>query len=659
MSQPRVLRSGSYSSDLRLVPISADKLKNPGKKHAVGLGWVLLLAVLLAAYSNHFQNSFHFDDAHTIENNAAIRELRNIPLFFHNATTFSSLPSNQSYRPLVSTLLAIDYQLAGGLDPFCFHLSIFALFVALISLLGFVIHDLLEINMTSPRNGWLALAAAGWYGLHPANADTVNYVIASAEVISTLGVVASFVVYLSFPRLRPYYLYTLPAAIAILAKPPAAIFAVLFAIFRLLFPDDTIKTRVNRSGVLAWLTEVLPPFLICGATLSFVQHMTPHTWVAGATSAHDYLITQPYVALLYLKTFFWPSGLSADYDLAPFTTTDDARFWLGFVFATMITAASIVGCIFKKTRLIAFGLLWFLVSLLPTSLYPLAEVMNDHRTFLPFIGLVIAIAGLASLLINREVQYRIAAKIGAVCAILLFLSANGYATWERNKVWKSEESLWHDVATTSPGNSSGLMNYGVALMEKGDPTAALDYFHRALAITPEYPVLLINLAIAEATTNQLPQAEQHFQEALGLAPSIPDSYTYYARWLLSQGRISEARALLHRALELGPTDLTAKELLAQAESRAKEATAESYLALGFRYYFEERYTESITASRSAIALRPGYAEAWNNIGAVYNRVGQYDQGIAACKEALRLRPGFERAQNNLLYARQMLRESGK
>jgi hypothetical protein len=71
------------------------------------------LLALVAAYANHFHNRFRFNDAHTIENNAAIRELRNIPLVFRDATTFSSLPSNQSYRPLVSTLLAIDYRLGG------------------------------------------------------------------------------------------------------------------------------------------------------------------------------------------------------------------------------------------------------------------------------------------------------------------------------------------------------------------------------------------------------------------------------------------------------------------------------------------------------------------------------------------------------------------
>src|SRR5205807_9854581 len=105
-----------------------------------------------------------------------------------------------SYRPLVSSLLAIDYKLAGGLHPFWFHLSIFALFVALTLLLAFFVYRLTD-------NLWVALGAAALYGLHPANADTVNYIIASSEVISTLGVIASFAVYFAFPQLRRYYLY--------------------------------------------------------------------------------------------------------------------------------------------------------------------------------------------------------------------------------------------------------------------------------------------------------------------------------------------------------------------------------------------------------------------------------------------------------------------
>jgi len=631
-------------------------------KVPAALAVVLLVVAITAAYANHFHNSFHFDDAHTIENNASIHQLQNIPLFFRDATTFSSLPSNQSYRPLVSTLLAIDYRL-GGLQPIWFHISILALFVALTLLLGFVIYRLVETIAPSPRNLWIALVAAAWYGLHPANADTVNYIIASSEVISTLGVIASFAVYLAFPRLRRYHFYVLPAAIAILAKPPAAIFAVLFAIYRLLFPAETTTRCTRARRAVAYFADVTPAFLICSVVLLFVQHMTPRNWIAGAANAHNYLITQPYVALLYCKTFFWPSALSADYDLNAFTTTDDLRFWAGFGFVALFIATAIAAAAFKKTRVIGFGLLWFLTALLSTSLLPLAEVMNDHRTFFPYIGLVMAMAGAASLLVNRQVTYSAPAKIAATCAVALFLCANGYATFQRNKVWKTEESLWYDVVRKSPRNPRGLMNYGNTLMAKADYNGALGYFRRAQVLAPQYAVLLINLAIAEDATNQSRAAEQDFKEALRLAPLSPDSYTYYARYLLSHSRPQEAHAFLRSALELSPSDVNARQLLEQADSQAGNQpatqTAESYLDLSLQRYREERYVEAIAACRTALELRPNYAEAWNNIGAAYNKLGRYEEAAAACEQALRYKPDFELARNNLQYARQMVKTSPK
>src|ERR1700757_1241061 len=107
------------------------------------------------------------------------------------------------------------------------------------------------------------------------------------------------------------------------------------------------------------------------------------------------------------------------------------------------------------------------------------------------------------------------------------------------------------------------MNYGNTLMAKSDFDGAIGYFHRALALAPQYSVLLINLAIAENATKQSAAAEQHFKDALRLAPTSPDSYTYYARYLLSHSRAEEARAFLRSALELSPTDLTARGLRAQ------------------------------------------------------------------------------------------------
>jgi tetratricopeptide (TPR) repeat protein len=305
------------------------------------------------------------------------------------------------------------------------------------------------------------------------------------------------------------------------------------------------------------------------------------------------------------------------------------------------------------------------MALLPTSLWPLAEVMNSHRTFFPYAGLIIAVAGLAALLPRLRSYRGFRVKAVAIGGIAMFLCANGYATYQRNKAWKNEESLWLDVTIKSPDNGRGLMNYGNTLMAKGDFKQALDYFHRARRLTPLYSVLFINIAVAEGAIDQPVKAEQDFKQALRLAPGDPNSYSYYARWLLSRSRVGEAVGLLRKALELSPGDLFALGLMHSAKARLTTgpgaplpgavASPETYLNLSLRYYNENRYREAITAAEQALKLRPGYAAAYNNICAAYNQLGQYEKAVAAGEQALCYQSDFPLASNNLQYARQRIR----
>ena len=604
----------------------------------------------MAAYSNHFHNSFHFDDSHTIVDNAAIRDLGNLPRFFTDATTFSALPSNQSYRPLVSTSLAIDYALAGGLDPYWFQLSVFSYFLVEVVLLALVIKGLLDASRPHPFNAHLAVAAAGLYALHPANSDTVNYVIAQSEIISTLAVLASLA-WAQRCRIRSDALIGLPAAIGILAKPPAAMFAPLLAIYAWMFPSAGPLSKVRR------VVQVVSSFILCGAATVFVSRMTPRQWNAGASNSFGYLITQPYVALLYFKTFLWPTGLSADYDLEPFVTYADARVWMGFLFAGIAVAGTVWCCIRPKLRVIGFGLAWFILALLPTSLLPLAEVMNDHRTFFPYAGLVLALAGGAQLLIAGGRKVGRAAILAACCIASICYLAAAAATYERNRDWKDEESLWHDVTIKSPRNGRGLMNYGNTQMAKGNFTVALDNFHRALALMPRYPILYINIAIAENATGHPEVAEQGFRRALAMAPQVPDAYKFYARYLIEHHRDEEAVDLLKHALAISPGDVTARAYLAIAlkvASGPDSATADVYLNQSLQLYRQHDYRGAILAAEKAISLRPNDAEAWNNMGAAYNSLGQYATAVAALTEALRLKPDLVIARNNLAFAEKMM-----
>ena len=611
---------------------------------------VIFATLLLLAYSNHFHNSFHFDDSHTIVDNAAIRDLRNIPRFFTDAATFSALPSNQSYRPLVSTTLAIDYALAGGLNPFWFQLSDFLSFIAEVILLALVTNALLDAHLPLRSNAQLSLAAAALYALHPANADTVNYIIARSDVLSTLAVLASFAwAQRSWGR-SSGALAALPAAIGVLAKPPAAIFAPLFGLYACMFPVAGASPRKR-------IARVILAFVLCGAATAFVSRMTPKGWVAGANDSAAYLRAQPYVGLLYFKDFLWPSGLSADYDLQPFVSASGVRFWAGIVFTLLLAVATVWSCARPRLRVIGFGLAWFILALLPTSLLPMAEVMNDHRTFFPYAGLAMALAGAAQLALAPMLRWpRIAA--GAVCGVvvLCYLGA-AFGTYERNRDWKDEESLWRDVTLKSPGNGRGLMNYGNTRMEKGDYASALDYFHRAQVLMPAYPVLLVNIAIAENATGHPAEAERHFQQALAEAPGVPDSYDFYARWLIEQQRDAEAAALLEKALAISPGDVTAREYLAglrQGRADSDAVGSDRYLNLSLSLYQRGDYAGAISAAESALRLNPASAEAWNNMGAAYNSLGHYATASVVLEEALRLKPSLAIARNNLDYARRMM-----
>ncbi|MDW8274177.1 MAG: hypothetical protein RMJ53_08120 [Chitinophagales bacterium] len=150
----------------------------------------VIAILLIMAYSNHWNNDFHFDDSHTVQNNIFIRSIKNIPLFFKDCSTFSSIPSHGSYRPVVSTTLALDYFLAqtfsgNGYQTFWYHLSTFIFFLLQLFLMYFFYAKILSTTQNNSGYRLVGLFAVGWYALNPVMAETINYVISRSDSIST------------------------------------------------------------------------------------------------------------------------------------------------------------------------------------------------------------------------------------------------------------------------------------------------------------------------------------------------------------------------------------------------------------------------------------------------------------------------------------------
>jgi len=652
-----------------------------GGNTGLRLGLAVVGLAVWAAYANHFHNDFHFDDSHTIVTNVFIERLQHIPRFFTDATLFSSAPQGRTWRPLVATSLAIDYWLGHGRNLFYFHLSTFLWFLVQLLLMFFLFRRIMDAADPHPSNAWTALLATACYGLHPANAETVNYIIQRGDVYNTLGVVASLLLFAAFPAGRKRGWYLLPAVAAYLSKAPALIFPFILLAYVWLFA--TARLSPGRQA----LRATWPAFAVTAAAAILTAKMTPATFSPGGSSASLYRLTQPWVALHYFRSFFLPTDLAADSDW-PYLDPLGGQAFAGYLFVVLLLAAVFYTARRREMRPIAFGILWFFLTLLPTSLLPLADVTNDHRMFFPFVGLALAVFWSLRLALFR-ITARLATRRwlvrAAIAALAPVLALAAVGTRQRNQAWHTEESLWKDVTIKRPGNGRGLMNYALIFLNRRQFDQALAYLQRAAALRPDYPPVEVNLAIAYGGLGRDAEAVQHFERAQVLAPNLEESYLHYGRWLKDKGKFAESQAQLETALRVNPLSFNARDLLSQvydaegkheavdkllaetvklafsddiaqrymaerARRQKQNATPESLVNLAAQYCQHGRYPDCLSAAKKALELRPDYAEAYNNLAAAYLSMKMWDEGIQAARKALALKPDYADAKSNLDWA---------
>jgi tetratricopeptide (TPR) repeat protein len=74
-----------------------------------------------------------------------------------------------------------------------------------------------------------------------------------------------------------------------------------------------------------------------------------------------------------------------------------------------------------------------------------------------------------------------------------------------------------------------------------------------------------------------------------------------------------------------------------------EATAETEYDRGVRARVVKDWDAAADAFRRALALRPDFADAWNELGYALRHSGRYADSLDAYDRALRLRPDFPEA----------------
>jgi tetratricopeptide (TPR) repeat protein len=336
----------------------------------------------------------------------------------------------------------------------------------------------------------------------------------------------------------------------------------------------------------------------------------------------EYLFTQFSVILTYLHLFIWPINQNLDYDYQLSTSFFQLKTFFSFSLLLCILAAGVL--LFKRYRLISFAIFWFFLTIsVESSIIPISQnVIFEHRTYLSGFGFFLALTS-TFFYFFKEKYLKV-----AVIVLLMIAAINTVLTYQRNKVWKNEYTLWTDCVKKSPNKARTNNNLCFALLTNEKNKEAVDYCNKAISKKPDYATAYNNRALAYDNLGQSQRAIEDYSKAINIKPDY--SLAYYNR-----GFFYHKRKLYEQAIE----DYSKAVNLQPDFSYAYNKRGSAYFALG-------NYQRAIEDYDKVIHLQPDYADTYNNRGSAYYKFGNYQRAIEDYDKAINIQPDFTEAYKN-------------
>jgi tetratricopeptide (TPR) repeat protein len=195
---------------------------------------------------------------------------------------------------------------------------------------------------------------------------------------------------------------------------------------------------------------------------------------------------------------------------------------------------------------------------------------------------------------------------------------------------------WTKALEMSPGDARALNNFGLSLARAGKRDEAIAQYRAALAAKPDYSEAHNNLALALADAGRADEAIDHFRKAVEGNPASADLYNNLGKALADRGRTAEAIQQFVAALAIRPGYADAHNNLATALVAANRLDQ----AIG-------QYRKAIGQYRKAIESDPRNANAYNNLGTALAMQGKFGEAVGDFRKALELDPTYAVAEGNL------------
>ena len=548
---------------------------------------ICFLGVII--YSNIFNAPFVFDDNSSIVYDPTIKNLKN------------ALVAISDNRYLVHLSFSVNYAVA-GLIPFGYHVTNVLIHTANAAL----IYYLITLTFKTPAlagtrlsSGIIAMATAFIFLAHPIQTQAVTYIAQRFTSMATFFYLLSIIFYVkarldfietenfsSRKHLGYYFLSVFSAVCAMKTKEIAFTLPFAILLYEMYFFDNRRKIKQRILYIIPlFLTLLIIPLSMLDMTASksvdeIAENFDNITKDARVTfTRSEYLYTQFRVITTYLRLLVLPVRQHLDYDYSVSRTFFSGDVIVSFAFLVLLFASALL--LFKKYRLISFGIVWFFLTLtVESSIIPIRDVIVEHRVYLPSMGFFLALTAFFDQIISVQ-----KVKITAIAVLVLILSV---FTYQRNTAWASEESLWMDVIAKAPNNAKAYASLGTVYKKRGEYDKAIELFEKTMSLGKACPEIFLHLG---------------------------DIY-------FDRKGYNKAIVYLEAALK---------------SDFSKKVRLDILNKLGRTYGRLGENGKAVEAFEEAIRLYPDATVPYNNLGVLYVRTGQLDRAIDVFERALKIR----------------------
>ncbi|MDY6972528.1 MAG: hypothetical protein SV775_09390 [Thermodesulfobacteriota bacterium] len=553
------------------------------------------------------------------------------------------------WRPLSFLTFALNYHM-GGNDVFGYHVVNFIIHYCASLFLFLLIYNTLHLPILKgpyeKTSYAVALLSVFFWATHPIHITSVTYIVQRMASMAGMFYIMAMYFYLKgraslncISSVGFFVMCGVAFLLSFASKENAVTLPISLFLYELVLIRGVTTENVKKALKIGVLS-ILAVLLICLLYREPVSVLDDYKY--RPFTLVERLFTEPRVMIFYLTQLFYPisSRLSLLHDIE----ISGSLFTPWTTFPAVLALVLLIGMgvlISRKRPLIAFAILFFFLNhLIEGSIIPLEPVF-EHRNYLPSAFLFVLIGLLATHAINYF-SYKKTIYISMCAATAFLLWSQGHTTLLRNKVMRTEITLWQDVVKKAPdlvrpriNLSNALFRYGLhceALVELENAMNCKPGLNRKIDALPAH-----NLAQYYLSMGQVDKAEALFRKALGFCPLLPRAVDGMAKVMFLKGMLGEAEKKVRKAISLEPEyapyhrtlsvillrkGLTDAAIKAAFKARTlNEDFDEPLYILGEGYRIKKHWRKAALYFERFLDKRPGSIEARIALIEIYSSIG--------------------------------------